>query len=135
MLLIVMTVVAFLIGVLLCVLFFDKNDCREFIAYIGAFIIVASLVVFLIELLALAITHVSIDGQYYSKEQKRASLVYQLEHDLYDNDNDVGKKELYLEIQEWNSNLAYGKKAMDDPWIGAFYPNNLYENFDFIELE
>ena len=62
------------------------------------------------------------------------SLVYQLENNLYDNDNDLGKKELYNEIQKWNEDLAYYQNVQDSFWLGIFYPN-VFEQFKFIELE
>ena len=62
------------------------------------------------------------------------SMVYQMENGLYDNDNDVGKKELYDQIQAWNAYLAKGKAARENPWISWFYPD-IYDEFEFIPLE
>ena len=55
------------------------------------------------------------------------------ENNLYDNDNDIGKKELMDEIHEWNGNLAYCKKIQRNFWVGIYYPN-VYDNFEFIPL-
>lgn len=62
------------------------------------------------------------------------SLTYQLENDLYDNDNDLGKKELYNQIEDWNTDLAYGKAMTHDPWWGIFWID-AYDEFEFIELK
>lgn len=62
------------------------------------------------------------------------SLVYQLENDIYDNDIDLGKRELYKEIQEWNEDLAYNRKIQKNLWIGIYYAN-IYDQFEFIELK
>lgn len=67
-------------------------------------------------------------------KQRYNSLVYQLENNLYDNDNDLGKKELYDQIQYWNEDLAKGKALQNDFWLGAFYPD-VYDQFNFIELK
>lgn len=72
-------------------------------------------------------------GRIESRQQRYDSLVYQLENNLYDNDNDLGKKELYNEIREWNEDLARGKAMQHDLWFGMFYPD-IYDNFKLIEL-
>ena len=66
---------------------------------------------------------------------KRESLVYQLENEVYDNDDDiVGKRDLYKDIETFNSDLAYNKTAQKDFWIGIFYPN-IYDKIDYIKYK
>ena len=77
--------------------------------------------------------HSGIEAEIAGNQQIYDSLVYQLENDLYDNDNDLGKKELYNQIQEWNTDLAYRQHIQDDLWCGIFYPN-IYDQFKYIEL-
>lgn len=67
-------------------------------------------------------------------QQRYDAIVYQLENNLYDNDNDVGKKELYNQIQEWNEELAANKVMQDNIWVGMFYPD-VFDDFEFIPLE
>ena len=52
---------------------------------------------------------------------------------MYDNDNEIGKKELMNQIQEWNEDLAWYKANQKDFWIGIFIPN-VFDQFEFINL-
>ena len=74
------------------------------------------------------------DAYLASMQEKRSALVYQLENDIYDNDNDIGKKELMDDIQSWNEDVSYRKKIQDDFWLGIYYPN-IYDQFEKIELK
>ena len=68
-----------------------------------------------------------------SMQEKRSALVYQLENDLYDNDNDLGKKELYSEITEYNCDVAEGKIKQDNIWVYNLY-SNVYDELELIEF-
>lgn len=74
----------------------------------------------------------NVEAKIAENNKRYESLVYQLENNLYDNDNDLGKKELYNEIREWNEDLAYYQNIQDNFWFGIFYPN-VFDQFEFIE--
>lgn len=96
-----------------------------FIPFVSA--VVISLIVFIVN-------YCSIDGDIARNMQRYESLVYQLENDIYDNDNDIGKRELMVDIQEWNESLAANKANQSNFWIGIYIPD-IYDNFEFIELK
>lgn len=73
------------------------------------------------------------EGILASMQEKRAALVYQLENDIYDTDNGIGKKELYSEITEYNCEVAEGKIMQDNIWVYNLYPN-IYDELELIEL-
>ena len=73
------------------------------------------------------------DAYLASMQEKRSALVYQLENDIYDNDNDLGKKELYSEITEYNCDVAEGKIKQDNIWVYNLYCN-VYDELELIEF-
>lgn len=77
--------------------------------------------------------HIMEPALYESNKQMYNSLTYQLEHYIYDSNNDIGKFELYEKITNWNTDLATGKIMQDNIWIGVFW-HNYYDEFDFIEF-
>lgn len=87
----------------------------------------------IVSVVFLCVTYIGLDGEIKSNQVRHDSLMYQYENCLYDNDNDVGKKELMSEIQSWNEDLAWHKTMQRNPWIGIYIPN-VYDQFDFIEL-
>ncbi len=64
----------------------------------------------------------------------RESLVYQLENNLYDNDNDFGKKELYNQITEYNADIVTGRRLSKQFLTKCFYPD-IYYDLELIELK
>ena len=78
--------------------------------------------------------HIGIEGQIRSNIEEYNSLVYQAENNLYENDNDYGKKELANEITEWNTSLAEHKALQRDFWVGIFYPN-IYDELEYIPID
>ena len=106
---------------------FDLENLGITISVIGIFGIIASVVV-------LAINYIGIDGYIARMNTRYETLVYQYENDIYDNDNDLGKRELMVDIQNWNEDLSSRRERQRDFWIGIYIPN-IYEQFEFIELK
>ena len=86
-----------------------------------------------ISAIGFATSYIGTDASIAKWETQYESLTYQLENNLYDNDNDIGKKELMDEIREWNGNLAYHQAIQRNFWVGIYYPN-IYDNLEFIPL-
>lgn len=74
------------------------------------------------------------DARLEDLRQRGEILEYQLENDLYDNDNDLGKKELYSEIEDYNSTIVKGKAMQNDFWYGIFYPD-IYDQLEPIDYK
>ena len=106
---------------------FDWENLGITISMIGIFGIIVSVVV-------LAINYIGIDGYIARMNTRYETLVYQYENDIYDNDNDLGKRELMVDIQKWNEDLSSRRERQRDFWIGIYIPN-IYDQFEYIELK
>lgn len=129
MLIIIITAAILGIGIVLLVT--DWNDLCD---YISRWLIMIGGIFLACELIALLGIHLSAPIDLAKLEMRYESLTYQYDNDLYDNDNDVGKKELMKEIQEWNEDLAGYKRGAHSPLVGWFIPDE-FANFDYIELK
>ena len=109
---------------------------KRFCDYSGPFLVIAIIgfIVAIIMLIVIIVENTNVDAYVAENQMRYEMLVYQYENDIYDNDNDLGKRDLMEDIQEWNEDLAYHRKAQDDFWVGIFYPN-VYDQFEFIELK
>lgn len=85
-------------------------------------------------LIGVIITNSATESPKTELKQQHDILVYQLENNLYDNDNDLGLKDLYNDISAYNSKVAKGKVMQRDFWWGIFYPN-IYDDLELIEYE
>ena len=109
---------------------------KRFYDYSVPFLMIASVgfIVAIIMLIVIIVKNTNVDAYVAENQIRYEMLVYQYENNLYDNDNDLGKRDLMEDIQEWNEDLAYHRKAQDDFWVGIFHPN-VYDQFEFIELK
>lgn len=109
---------------------------KRFQDYSVPFLMIASIgfIVSFVMLVVIIVKNTNVDAYVAENQMRYEMLVYQYENNLYDNDNDLGKRDLMEDIQEWNEDLAYHRKAQDDFWVGIFYPN-VYDQFEFIELK
>lgn len=131
----------FIIIILLAILFgiagtwlVEEDSLAEIFGFFSIIMSVICAITIIVMIFVAIINNIGTTGLIASNEQRYESLVYQLENDLYDNDNDLGKKELYNQIQSWNEDLANGKQMQRDIWVGMFYPN-IYDDFTYIELK
>ena len=127
------TLIVVVIFAVLAIVFFDSWDF-EWVSMLSTIISVIAGIAFVVMLIVVIVNNVGIEASIESNKQRYESLVYQAENNLYENDNDLGKKEIVNQIQEYNSNLAYNKKIQSDLWVGIFYPN-IYDQFDYISLD
>lgn len=114
----------------LAIIYTDEMSGWHLLATIA---VVLTLIALLISTIGLASVYIGVDASVAKWETHYESLTYQLENNLYDNDNDIGKKELMDEIREWNEDLAYCKEIQRNFWVGIYYPN-IYDNLEFIPL-
>ena len=126
------TQIALAVFAVLAVVFFDSWDF-EWVSMLSTIISVIAGIAFVIMLIVVIANNVGIEASIEANKQRYESLVYQAENNLYENDNDLGKKDLVNQIQEWNEDLARGKILQDDFWVGIFYAD-IYDEFDFIPM-
>lgn len=114
----------------------SSNKFSRFWDAIGFISIVLAILFFVISaVLGVIAISASVGSESYlaSMQEKRNALVYQLENDLYDNDNDLGKKELYSEITEYNCDVAKGKIMQDNIWVYNLY-SDIYDELELIKF-
>lgn len=78
--------------------------------------------------------HSSADATAAEYNAERQSLIYQLENNLYDNDNDLGKKDLYDQITAYNKDVVSGRELHDNFLTACFYPD-IYDDLELIEFD
>ena len=126
-----MTIIVTILGIILYEILFEHDF--ELLYIISGVISLLAAAALLIEIAVLAVNYISVDGYIQKLNIRHDMLVYQYENDIYDNDNDLGKRELIEDIQKWNEDLASIKENQDNVWIGIFIPD-IYDQFEFIEL-
>ena len=123
-----------IISVIVSIISFNKF--RDFWDVIGSISTALAVLFFIISaVLGVIAVSASVGSESYlaSMQEKRNALVYQLENDLYDNDNDLGKKELYSEITEYNCDVAKGKIMQNNIWVYNLY-SDVYDDLELIEF-
>ena len=126
------TLIAVVVFAVLAIVFFDSLD-SEWVSMLSTIIFVIAGIAFVVMLIVVIANNVGVEASIEANKQRYESLIYQAENNLYENDNDLGKKELVNQIQEWNEDLARGKALQNDFWVGIFYAD-IYAEFNFIPM-
>lgn len=86
-----------------------------------------------ISVIILLCSYIGVDAKIEKNKAVYDSLVYQYENSVFNDDDDaVGKKELYNQIKDWNADLKYYQSIQRDFWLGIYYPN-IFDQFKLIE--
>lgn len=125
---------AVLIIGIICIVVHLNTNADDWCWNVGALLSIVGTIASIICVLCLVCSYAGLDGYIAENKARYESLTYQYENDLYDNDNDLGKKELMNEIREWNEDLAWYKANQTDFWIGVFIPD-IFDQFEFIEYK
>lgn len=91
--------------------------------------------VILVGTIFIAVTNrVTMNADIAGYAERQYILQYQLDNEVYNFDTyDLGKRNLYTEIERWNVDLARKRELKKSLWVGIFYPID-YNQFDFIQL-
>ena len=124
--------IAVVVFTVLAIVFFDSWDF-EWVSMLSTIFFAIAGIAFIVMLIVVIVNNVGVEASIEANKQRYESLIYQAENNLYENDNDLGKKELVNQIQEWNEDLARGKALQNDFWVGIFYAD-IYDEFNFIPM-
>jgi len=115
------------------VMFFWSND---FVMYlIGGALAVIFGVTSLIAAVCVVDIQISAHGLREGNEQRYNALVYKAQTESIRDEFGIVNKEYVDEIQEWNEELVKYKAYSENPWISIFYPAEVYEGLETINLE
>lgn len=103
-----------------------KTFCAGMTCMSGAILVVM--------LFVIAMMHFTAPGDIAAHQATYESLSYQVESNMYDNDNDIGKKELMDQVTVYNVDVQKHKALQHNFWIGIFYPD-IWDQFETIPLE
>ena len=127
-------VIVMVVGALLLILDYHSLFNNDWAINTGLTMSIIGWIAVLTSILIISFSCLGLDAKVERYNTRYESLVYQYENNIYDNDNDVGKKELMDDIQEWNEDISYYKEMQYDFWLGIYYPN-IYDQFEKIELK
>lgn len=106
----------------------------DFWENVGAALFAVGLVSTIISLILFCFEYLTKDAWVAGLIEEQKAIVYQLENDVYDNDNDIGKRELMNEVRDWNKKIAKYKANQNNFWVGIYYAD-VYDQFEMIEWE
>lgn len=128
-LLAILTVVASIISYIAL----NKYDAEGLVIASAPIAIIAGFALVVCSIVSICI-YSSADATTAEYNAERQSLIYQLENNLYDNDNDLGKKDLYDQITEYNKDVVSGREFHDNFLTACFYPD-IYDDLELIEFD
>lgn len=81
-------------------------------------------------LIAIILNTIIAIGDVADTEQRYEILNYQVEYKMYD--NDIARKALMVDIEDYNSMIARKQTEQNNKWVGIFVPN-VWDEFELID--
>ena len=110
--------------------YYKYSDLKSFCINMA----ITSGTIFAVLLFVISMVHIVAPRDIAEHQVTYESLSYQMESNMYDNDNDIGKKELLDQVTEYNIDVQKHKALQRNFWVGIFYPN-IWDQFETIPLE
>lgn len=107
------------------------NNCVAEI--VAPFCVAVGGLALLISILLIGLNHMGANGEKAALQQRYDIYTYQIENNMYSNDNDYGKFTLMENIKGYNNNLAWNKANQRNFWIGIYIPN-IYDDLEFVDF-
>lgn len=76
--------------------------------------------------------HLTADADVAKNQIAHDTIVYQIENEVFNNDNDIGKTELIEKVVTWNSWVEQNRVYNDSIWFNWFIPDKFLQ-FDTID--
>lgn len=77
--------------------------------------------------------HVNLDAKVAKYEEQYNALVYKIESPNCRDEFGFVNKEIIDEIEDWNTMVVNWRHSRKDFWVGIFYSNDAYEQFEVID--
>lgn len=123
-------------AIVMAIVLLKDQEIEEFKTWaisIGSIIIILfATIFFIIDTITLVETYSKADATAKIYQQKYDNIIYQLESDMY-KENNIGLRDLMVEIESWNKDIIEKKELANDFWFGIYYPD-VYEQFEPINL-
>lgn len=127
MLLFLVLCIVFVVSLLAAALWMDEIGPKGAVSAICCVLTILMTIPILLSIAAMSNAHWNWDGELKALEEEKTILEYQLQKELYLNDNNVGSVELFDRINEFNTDVMANKRGLRNPWISAYYSPAYYD--------
>ena len=123
-------VVLFIVG--FAIVFSIKSYESDTLKLLGEITTAVSGMVIAFSLIIMCEAYITAGSNVAENKQRYEILTYQIQTQMYNNDNEYGKQELMQKIQDWNEDLARYQSLQKNLMVGIYIPN-VFDQFEFID--
>ena len=105
----------------------EFNNLASSVTAVAAWFIAAIMVYFI------GSAHINLDAKVAKYEEQYNALAYKIESPNCRDEFGFVNKEIIDEIEDWNTMVVNWRHSRKDFWVGIFYPNHAYKQFEVID--